>query len=474
MARKVFLAAQDSPFLYLYIMKRIVLLWLLLGLPQFFYGQESSGQIITSQDISGQITTSQIITSQDISGQDSSGQGFIYEHAAFPSCHASTLVETTAGDLLVAFFGGSYEGHPDNCIWLCRLPAREGAVWSAPVCVADGMLDGVKTACYNPVLFQIPEGELILFYKVGTEVQKWRGFLKRSYDGGHTWSEPEAFPENQLGPVRNKPLLLPRGPHGEEGTYLLCGSSFENEGWRVHFEWAPVANGQLPSPSTQGNPAQRSSTQGHVTRDHFTQAPDAWYVGAPINQPEASHQPNKCTQPDTCNQPESSHQPEASTQPNTCHQPDTCTQPEASQIIQPTLWLKPDGEVQAFFRNRDPHGYIMTSRLLPGDSLWSRPTPTSLPGNNSGLDGVSLEDGSFLLVYNHVSPDTPGARSPLCYAITRDGTHWSAPVTLEDTPGQELSYPAVIRTQDGQIHLSYTWHRTHIKHLQPKIFALPL
>lgn len=152
-------------------------------------------------------------------------QEYVYEPGDFPSCHASTIVETSQGELLAAFFGGTYEGHPDVCIWLSRL-GEDG--WSKPVKAADGMIENVKTACYNPVLFQIPDGDLLLFYKVGENVQAWNGYLIRSSDGGHIWSSPERLPNGILGPVRNKPVLL--------GNRLICGSSLEKGGWRVHIE----------------------------------------------------------------------------------------------------------------------------------------------------------------------------------------------------------------------------------------------
>jgi predicted neuraminidase len=56
--------------------------------------------------------------------------------------------------------------------------------------------------------------------------------LITSDDGGQTWSPPRRLPDGILGPVRNKPVQLP------DGT-LLCGSSTEHQGWRVHMERTP-------------------------------------------------------------------------------------------------------------------------------------------------------------------------------------------------------------------------------------------
>jgi predicted neuraminidase len=144
---------------------------------------------------------------------------FIYERAPFPSCHASTLAETKSG-LIAAWFGGSDEGEPDVTIWTAR---HDGTNWLAPVEVANGMQPGGKRfPCWNPVLFQAPDGPLLLFFKVGPSPSKWWGMLMRSQDAGRTWSKPERLPENIFGPIKNKPVLV--------NGRLWCPSSSEDNG----------------------------------------------------------------------------------------------------------------------------------------------------------------------------------------------------------------------------------------------------
>jgi predicted neuraminidase len=150
---------------------------------------------------------------------------FIYETAPFPSCHASTIAETPEG-LVAAWFGGTDEGEPDVGIWISR---RDGQKWTPPVEVANGVESPEKRyPCWNPALFQMPGGPLLLFYKVGPTPRAWWGMLISSTDGGRTWSKPERLPEGILGPIKDKPILY-------EGD-LLCPSSTEHDGWKVHIE----------------------------------------------------------------------------------------------------------------------------------------------------------------------------------------------------------------------------------------------
>lgn len=154
---------------------------------------------------------------------------FISDTPPFASSHASTIVSRPNGELLAAWFGGSDEGELDVCIWLSRLPGKADA-WTAPEKVAEGVMpDGKRYPCWNPVLVQSPDGQLLLFYKVGSSPSEWWGMMKTLGDDGKTWSNPTRLPDGFMGPVRNKPIWL------EDGT-LLCGSSTEHAGWQVQME----------------------------------------------------------------------------------------------------------------------------------------------------------------------------------------------------------------------------------------------
>jgi alpha-L-fucosidase len=153
--------------------------------------------------------------------------GFIYETAPFPSCHASTLVETDSG-MLAAWFGGTNERNPDVCIYTSLL---KNGKWETPKLTADGVVGkGRKFPCWNPVLFKTDDGDVVLYYKVGPSPSQWWGMYKTSSDRGVTWSAGAPIPKGFLGPIKNKPIRLADGR-------ILNPTSFEREvRWRAYME----------------------------------------------------------------------------------------------------------------------------------------------------------------------------------------------------------------------------------------------
>lgn len=323
---------------------------------------------------------------------------FIYqlEGRPTPQCHASTIVETPGG-LVAAWFAGKHEQNVDVGIWVSR---RDGQAWTKPVEVITGA-EGEKQdyPCWNPVLFQPKKGPLLLFYKVGPSPRMWWGAVITSEDHGVTWSKPrrlgtsdKLFPENRnlLGPVKNKPVELSDGA-------ILCPSSTENRGWRVHFE---------------------------ITRDFGK----TFEVIGPIH--------------------------------------------DASKFdaIQPSILTYADGRMQILCRTQQ--NVVATSWSSDGGKSWGPLAATSLPNPNAGTDALTLRDGRQLLVYNHATR-TPGknGRQILNVAISQDGQSWDTVLTLEHEGRRaEYSYPAVIQSGDGLVHITYTWRRQSVKHavLDPK------
>ncbi len=132
--------------------------------------------------------------------------------------------------------------------------------------------------------------------------------------------------------------------------------------------------------------------------------------------------------------------------------------------IQPSLLTYADGKIQILCRTQE--GTIGQSWSTDTGKTWSKLQASSLPNPNAGTDAVTLKDGRQLLVYNHTQDkgEFPKGRNMLNVAVSRDGIAWKTIATLERDKG-EYSYPAVIQSSNGLVHISYTYLRKSIKHV---------
>jgi predicted neuraminidase len=130
----------------------------------------------------------------------------------------------------------------------------------------------------------------------------------------------------------------------------------------------------------------------------------------------------------------------------------------SEHVIQPSILVHPNGRLQAVGRSRLQRVYETWSS--DGGRSWSPVALTALPNPSAGTDAVTLRDGRHLLVYNH----TAKGRTPLNVALSSDGVAWAGAIVLEREPG-EYSYPAVIQSADGLVHVTYTWKRERIRHV---------
>jgi len=134
-------------------------------------------------------------------------------------------------------------------------------------------------------------------------------------------------------------------------------------------------------------------------------------------------------------------------------------------VIQPTILTYTRNRLQVLCRSKQ--GSIVQSWSTDGGRSWSPLSKTILLNPNSGIDAVTLRDGSQLLVYN---PESPGkewfnGRAKLRVAQSKDGIMWHDVAVLEDGTKEEYSYPAIIQTRDGRVHITYTYDRRNIKHV---------
>src|SRR5919106_3002675 len=109
--------------------------------------------------------------------------------------HAPAIANLPNGELLAVWYQGSREGARDVSLYTARF---SGERWQAPVQVTDARATGAELGRYiktvgNAIFVTRPLGELWLVY-VSVSFGGWSGShlnLKRSKDGGHTWSDAE-------------------------------------------------------------------------------------------------------------------------------------------------------------------------------------------------------------------------------------------------------------------------------------------
>ncbi len=114
----------------------------------------------------------------------------IMEKCPTDMCHASTLLKIGPDRFLAAWFGGTKEGNGDVAIWFTRGNEEH---FEEPKILAQS-----EKAHWNPVLFRVDEKKIIIFYKVGNEISKWRTMYRVSEDNGETFGEEkELVPGDQ-------------------------------------------------------------------------------------------------------------------------------------------------------------------------------------------------------------------------------------------------------------------------------------
>lgn len=348
--------------------------------------------------------------------------------------HAANLSLLPDGTLACVWFGGTMEGMGDISIYMSRL-ASGSDVWSAP----EKMSDDPQKSEQNPMLFNAPDGKVWLLYTSQTSGHQDGAVVKCriSSDGGKTFGEVSTLCDVPGTFVRQPIVVNDRG------------------------EWL------LPVFRCIGVPGARWS--GDVDTAAVLVSNDA---GASWTMHDV---------------------------------------PDSIGAVHMNIVPLGGDEMVAVYRNRFSE-QVLRSRSHDGGRNWSAPEPTDLPNNNSSVQAVRTSDGRIAVVYNHanasmsedrrlslydeiagdeaetaaevVEPVGRKAvwgvpRAPLSLAFSSDsGESFGGRVDLETGDGfcltnnskdglnREFSYPSILASPDGAIHVAFTYFRRAIKYIR--------
>ncbi len=320
---------------------------------------------------------------------------FPEDSCSFKMCHASNLCCMENGELIAGWFAGEREGSDDIAIWSSK---RGENGWEKPVCLAHD----IDEPHWNPVFYQREDGKVLLFYKVGREIQKWYTALRVSEDFGNNFGEPEELVKGDRGgrgPVRCKVITLSDGS-------MLVGTSVECGIWTAY--------------------ADRSEDGGKT-----------WQLSEPVTI-DVDYNGENTGEDSTIEV--------------------SCQSFYGRGVIQPTLWESEPGRVHMLLRSTE--GRIYRADSTDYGKSFCKAYSTKLPNNNSGIDVVKCDDGLLVLCMNPVEKNW-GPRTPIILMVSSDnGESWQEEIVLEDIPG-EYSYPSIISV-GNRLFVSYTYDRKSI------------
>jgi len=345
--------------------------------------------------------------------------------------HAAFLMPLPGGDLGCVWFGGTQEGVPDISVHFSRL-APGADRWTDAVRLSD---DPGRSE-QNPLVFPLPDGRLWLLWTAQVAGNQDTAMVRRrvSDDGGHSWGPVETLFGEQpgFGTFIRQPIVVT-----DSGDWLLPI-------WRCTKPPVGAWTGDLDTSSVMV-----SSDQGKTWSEHAV--------------------------------------------------------PGSTGCVHMNIVDLRNGRMVAFYRSRWAD-WIHASRSIDGGRTWTAPEPTGLPNNNSSIQAVRLANGHIAMVFNESSKENAtgrrlslyddiggeevapltersafwGApRAPMTLAISEDeGRTWPHRRNLEigdgfcmtnnskDRLNREFSYPSIVQTPDGTLHIAYTYWRQAIKYVR--------
>src|SRR3954447_13996308 len=327
----------------------------------------------------------------------------------FPSAHAANLLELKNGDLLCAWFSGTWEGNSDVAIVLSRLAAGSNQ-WTSPTVVDHHEGESYQ----NPVPFQAPDESIWLFHTTqgaGAGQANAKVLVAKLIDGGKTWRRPSVLFDQPGAFVRHPVLVL------ADGTWMLpmyfTPTKGITDGAQAHYSLVKLSRDR----GRHWEDAHIPNSNGYV-QPSVVRLKNGKYV-AFLRSRYADNIFRS-----------------ASDDGKTWSAPERTQLPNNNASIQAATLA--DGNVVIAFNN-------VGSAISDGNPKTGPRKPLSVAlsreGGETWTEIRDLETGAL----------PPGA----------------APVPAESKlPGrEEFSHASILQTRDGLIHVAYTYRRYTIKHV---------
>lgn len=350
--------------------------------------------------------------------------------------HAASVVELSDGSLRAVWFSGSREGAADVAIQSAVMnPAT--LRWSEESTLFDrqkiqqGLWRYVKKIG-NPVIARAPDGSLML-WMVNVSLGGWAGSSitwARSVDEGAHWSKARRLVTS---PFINISTLVKGAPifyqNGEIGlpVYHEFISKF-GEILRLSAQGKMLDKTRIPASQTSLQPvllvadtvhAQVYMRSGPATALMMSATDDAGKTWS------ATH---------------------ATAWPN----PDSALAGVVTDAGQQWLALNPGTT------NRETLALLQSRAGGSFDGV----TPWIVESSSNPQARLSISD------YQRVLGDELKARGATSEQTQAYIASARRQLCGPDTCSQEFSYPYLLQSRDGYLHLIYTWHRTRIKHVR--------
>ena len=352
--------------------------------------------------------------------------------------HASSIVETPSGALLVAWYengdpagAGPFEGQDMDKRQDVRISAarRAGSAsrWSRPFTLADT----TDLPANNPALAIDASGRLWLVHAtlLGVPEKAWGSALTRALvstdydrDGTPRWDASHTLvpkPPGFTGAIARAAEATRVGPGrttdvAARANRMLASAA---DPYARHLGWMPrnhplvLADGTVLIPLANENVNMAAMAIAH-------DGGSRWTFSAAV--------------------------------------------PTAG-VIQPSVIRLADGTLQAYFRDARGTGRIARSTSSDEGRTWSDAATIDLPNPSGGIEALVLRSGVIAVVHNdHTGPE----RDRLSIAASRDGgLTWPVRKVIVHVAGERFDYPSIIQARDGRIHVTFSDNLMSIRHV---------